>query len=310
MSRASASGDMSPVGLTQLGWSQRWWRVRTFHIAALALIVLMPPCARAEDIDTEHIFSFMIGSDIGEAGERELQSTSTGRFGKSDGRYRAGEQEFELEFVPARDIRIEIGSSFAAHRIAGVPGFADQRSLGWQGASVDFRYRLADRETAPVGVTVALSSDMSRIDEINGLRVASLATGATLAFDREIVPGVAVAAVNLFYQPEWTRYVATAETERQATIGAAFGLMAQVWRGVLLGGEARYMRQYEGIALTALAGQAVYVGPTAYLQLSDRSRLTLSWSMQIWGRSSGMETALDLVNFERHQARIVYGVNF
>jgi hypothetical protein len=77
-----------------------------------------------------------------------------------------------------------------------------------------------------------------------------------------------------------------------------------------LGGEARYLRQYEGIGLQEFAGQALFIGPTAYFQLSSRSRLTAAWSIQAWGRPAGSNAALDLVNFERHRARLVFGVNF
>src|ERR1700674_955254 len=35
---------------------------------------LMPLAGHAEGIDTEHLFAFMIGSDVGEAGEREFQN--------------------------------------------------------------------------------------------------------------------------------------------------------------------------------------------------------------------------------------------
>jgi hypothetical protein len=86
--------------------------------------------------------------------------------------------------------------------------------------------------------------------------------------------------------------------------------MAQLRPGFLLGGEARYMRKYEGIGLDELAGQALFVGPTAYFQLSKRSRLTASWSVQAWGRPAGSAASLDPVNFERHQARLIFGVNF
>jgi hypothetical protein len=54
----------------------------------------------------------------------------------------------------------------------------------------------------------------------------------------------------------------------------------------------------------------LFVGPTAYFQLSKSSRLTASWSVQAWGRPAGSTARLDLVNFERHQARLVFGVNF
>ena len=70
--------------------------------AAILCFALLPVCARAEGIDTEHMFGFMIGSDVGKLGEREFQSQTTGRFSKNRGSYRAIDQEFELEFVPVR----------------------------------------------------------------------------------------------------------------------------------------------------------------------------------------------------------------
>lgn len=283
---------------------------RSVKLVIVFVCLLATARARGGEIDTEHIFGFMIGSDIGQVGEREFEIGTSGRFGKAGGRYGAGEAEFELEFVPVRDVRIEIASSFAAHRIAGVPGLDDQRALAWQGASVDFRYRFIDRDTAPVGVTLALQTQANRIDEISAVRVRDYGAGLTLALDREIVPDVAVAAVNLIYQPGWTRNLATATSEREANVGVALGLLIQVQRGILLGGEARYMRRYEGIGLDDLTGQALFVGPTAYVQLSDRSRLTASWSAQLWGRTGASNGRLDLVNFERHEVRLIYGVNF
>jgi hypothetical protein len=252
----------------------------------------------------------MIGTDVGNPGEREFQSQTTGRFSKSGGRYRAVGQEFELEFVPAKDFRIEIGSAFAAHDINGVPDFEDRRQLAWQGVSVDLRYRFLDRDTAPLGLTFALESHADRIDETTAAAVRNYGTSFTLAFDRELIPNFAVAAVNLIYRPEWTRLVGTGAAEQESTIGAAFAVMAQMRPGFLVGGEARYLRKYEGIALQEFSGEALFVGPTAYFQLSERSRLTLAWSFQAWGRSARSSAALDLADFERHQARLVFGVNF
>src|SRR3954464_6544494 len=107
-------------------------------IAVLCLSTLLPAGLRAEGIDTEHIFGFMIGTDVGERGEREFQSQTTGRFTKSGGRHRAGEQELELEFVPAKDFRIEMSSAFAAYDINRIAGVEDRRQMSWQGASLDF----------------------------------------------------------------------------------------------------------------------------------------------------------------------------
>src|ERR1700694_2329540 len=113
---------------------------KTFRAAMVCFSGLLPGGVHAEGIDTEHLFGFMIGSDVGNVGEREFQSQTTGRFGKNAGTYRAAGQELELEFVPARNFRIEMGTSFAAHDINRVPGLEDRRQLAWQGVSVDFRY--------------------------------------------------------------------------------------------------------------------------------------------------------------------------
>jgi hypothetical protein len=274
-------------------------------------VALAPTCVSAEEgFDTEHIFGFMIGSDVGNPGEREFQSQTTGRFGKGGGTYRAVGQEVEIEIVPLPNFRIELGGTTTLHDIAGVPDIDDRRQLNFQGASLDLRYRLLDRERAPFGLTVAAELHGNRIDEISGAKGRMYGNDFTLAFDRELIPNFVIGALNLIYQPEWARFEVTGLSEKSSTIGAAFAGMVRVRPDFLLGGEMRYFRQYEGIGLGEFSGQALFVGPTAYFQLSERSRLTLSWSMQAWGRPAGSATNLDLVNFERHQARLVFGVNF
>src|SRR5271169_4689769 len=124
-----------------------------FRSAILIFSLLLPVSLRAEDIDTEHLYGFTIGTDVGSVGEREFQSQTTGRFSKTAGSYRAVSQEVELEFVPVNNFRIEIGSSFSWYDINGVPGLEDRSQLNWQGASLDLRYRLLDRRTAPIGLT-------------------------------------------------------------------------------------------------------------------------------------------------------------
>lgn len=278
--------------------------------AAILCLALLPSFARAEGIDTEHLFGFMIGSDVGNVGEREFESKTTGRFSRMSGNYRAVGQQMDVEFVPVENFRVELGNTFASHNIAGVPGIEDRRQLSWQGVAVDLRYRFLNKDAAPFGLTVAVESYADRVDETTAAVVRSYGTEFTLAFDRELIPNVAVAAINLSYQPEWTRVVGTGATERDASLGAALGVMVKARPGVLFGGEARYIRRYEGFGLDDLAGQALFIGPTAYVQLSPGSWLTAAWSVQAWGRLTGSNAALDLVNFERHHARLTFGVNF
>jgi hypothetical protein len=283
--------------------------VRSLWIT-IACPLLWPACGSAEGIDTEHIYGFMIGSDVGDPGEREFQATSTGRFSKQAGNYSALDQQLELEYVPFKNFRIEVGTTLAAYDISSVPGLAGVTQSGWQGAALDLRYKFLDRETAPFGMTLALESHGNRFDDLSGLAAKNYGTELTLALDKDLVPNLAVATVNLGYQPEWTHLSGALTEEQESTLTVALGVMTQMRPGLLLGGEARYFRKYDGIGIDTFAGEALFVGPTAYFQLSERARLTASWSFQTWGRPAASNVALDLVNFERQQARVVFGLNF
>ena len=272
--------------------------------------MLLPSGGHAEGIDTEHLFAFMIGTDIGDAGEREFQSQTTGRFAKSAGTYRALTQSAELEFVPIDNFRLEFAAVAASYDIGAVPGFDDLKQAGVQGGSVDFRYKFLDRKTAAFGLTVDAEVHADRMEETSGEHVRAYGTDFALAFDRELVPDRLIADLNLLYQPEWTNFLATNRTEQQATIGVAWSMMAQVQPGLLIGGEALYLRRYEGLGLDVFSGQALFVGPTVFVKLSEGSRLTAALSFQVAGRAAGTAGSLDLIDFERYQARLIYGVNF
>jgi hypothetical protein len=142
--------------------------------AAMLWVLLRPAYGLAEGIDTEHIYGFMIGSDVGDAGEREFQTTTTGRFSKQAGTYQAFGQQLEFEFVPVKNFRVEIGTTLAAYDIASVPGLVDRTQAGWQGAALDLRYRFFDRETAPFGGVDTTSRLMRSTSPVPGSRPPSL----------------------------------------------------------------------------------------------------------------------------------------
>src|SRR3954454_24421571 len=133
-------------------------RAKAIGVASLCIAALLPIGGRAEGIDTEHLFAFMIGSDVGNVGEREFQSQTTGRFSKAGCTYRAIGQEFELEFVPVPNFRIELGGTFATHNIFGVGGLTDRSQFDAQGIFLDLRYRFLDRDKGPFGLTFAADS--------------------------------------------------------------------------------------------------------------------------------------------------------
>jgi hypothetical protein len=73
----------------------------------LLLLAIAPTGARGETIETEHLFGFTIGTDVG-IGERELEGSVTGRFGKRDGSYLASASTMSVEFVPVAMARFWI----------------------------------------------------------------------------------------------------------------------------------------------------------------------------------------------------------
>jgi hypothetical protein len=273
-------------------------------------LALLPAEARATSIETEHLFGFTIGSDVGEVGERELEGTVTGRFGKRDGSYGATASTMSVEFVPVANLRTEYTGAVVSYGIAGVSGLADQHYVAFGGASADIRYRLLDRATAPFGFAVGAEPHWGRADEVTGEPVNQYGVDFVAAADYEIVPDRIVAAFNLLYQPEAMRSKATGTWSQESTAGLAVGVMAQIRSEIFFGGEARYLRKYDGLALDTLAGQGFFIGPTVYVKLSEKAWIAVAWSAQVAGRSAPPAGSLDLVNFERRQARVLFGVNF
>jgi hypothetical protein len=276
----------------------------------LLALSLVPTGVRAEPIETEHLFAFTIGSDVGDVGDREVEGSLTGRFSKRNGIYDAGSGTMSVEFVPLANLRTEFTGMVNAYDISGVTGFADQHETAFGGFSADIRYRLLDRSSAPFGLAIGAEPHWNGIDDLTGGRVSQYGADFVAAADWEIVRDRIVAAVNLLYQPDATRFKLTGLWSREMTAGVAAALMVQLRPGILVGGEARYLRQYDGLGFDNLAGQGFFVGPTVYCKLSDQAWLTVGWSAQVAGHATEVTGSLDLVNFERQQARVLFGVSF
>jgi hypothetical protein len=283
---------------------------RTAKSCLMLALAIIPTAARTAPIDTEHLFGFTIGSDVGEVGEREIEGSLTGRLGKQTGTYNAASGTLSSEWVPMPNLRTEITGEVLAYDIAGVSGLADQRYAAFGGLSADIRYRLFDRATAPFGFAVGAEPHWGRADEVTGQPGNQYGVDFVAAADWEPIRDRVVAAVNLLYQPETTRLKWTGTWSPESTAGVAIGVMVQIQPGIFAGGEARYLRRYDGLGLDSLGGQGFFIGPTIYAKLSERAWIALAWSAQVAGQASTSTGSLDLVNFERRQARLLFGVNF
>jgi hypothetical protein len=281
-----------------------------YRALVIAAIVVAPALAHAKDLETTHLFGFTLGSDVNDVGEREAESETTGRFGKDNGSYSALSQVFGVKFIPFRDFSIEPSVGVARHDISGVVGLDDRRQLEFDALSFEMRYRVLNRERAPFGLTLGADPHWGRVDDISGAPVDRYGTDFWIIADRELVQDKIFAAFNLLFQPEAIRSRETGTWEHQSRLGYSAAAVVQVFSGVLVGAEARYMRSYDGLGLDAFVGHALFVGPTLYARFSERAWISAAWNIQVTGKAVNQGTALDLTNFERQQAKLRFGYNF
>jgi hypothetical protein len=155
------------------------------------------------------------------------------------------------ETVPIANLRT---GEVLGYGITGVSGLADQQYGAFGGLSADIRYRFLDRATAPFGLAVGAEPRWGRADDVTGEPANQYGIDFVAAVDWEPIRDRVVAAFNLLYQPETTRLKWTGTWSQQSTTGVAIGVMAQIQPGLFAGGEARYLRAYDGIGLNTLAG--------------------------------------------------------
>lgn len=284
---------------------------RLFWFAAIVGAVLTNHApARAAEADTEHLFGFTEGADIGKVGERELEAETIVRAGKSAGSYTDVLQNLSAKIVPVENLRLSAQTSLAYFDIAGVPDLGDRRQAMLQGLSFEARYTVIDRQRAPFGLTLIAEPRWFRIDDSSGAPARVFGGLLTMAVDRELIAGRLFGAFNILYDSDATRPAAANVWQHQSKIGFATALALRLTPVLFAGGEVRYVRAYDGAGLDTIAGQAVFAGPTMYLQLPNHMALSGAWNMQISGRSATSGGPLDLSRFERHQAKLRLNYNF
>ena len=122
--------------------------------------------------------------------------------------------------------------------------------------------------------------------------------------DRALVPGQLFATVNVSYQLERERDQATGATFDSSILGFSAAASRRLLPWLYLGAEARYLRSSSGLALSSLAGQALYLGPVFYATIVPGVSVSGAWDVQAWGQAAGAGGALDLLDFERNQVKL------
>jgi hypothetical protein len=289
--------------------------MRVLSLCIVPLGLLGPPLlahagAKDKEVDTQFIFGFTAGADVGELGEKEIELETIANLGKRDGTYAGLSNQLRAEFTPAANFRFEIGAPIVFHSIAGVSGLDDRQQATFDGLLTELRYRLLDREHAPFALTVGAEPHWRRADETSGESVDNYGSEFIVAMDKELIKDRVFAALNVLYDPEVTRSRITGEWQREVTLGVSASVTNQVRPGIFVGAEARYLRQYAALAPEPFAGEALFFGPTMFARFSKTLAISGSWGVQVAGHAADDARSLDLTNFTRHQALFRLEYNF
>lgn len=264
------------------------------------------------EIETENLFGFTEGTDIGQPGEKEIGWESAGNFNKRTGNYKTWEHKLELGYTATENIHLELGILGVSTAITNVPGLEDKRVNAFSGLSGELKWLIVNRGPgAPIGLALAIEPEWSRIDDGDGSRVRKYAVETTLMADTELVPDRLYLGANVVYEPEViSKRGEPIEHESSLTFRTALSYRILPW--LAFGPEFQHMRAYDmGIGLNHYVGYANFIGPSLYIALGPKASLTFSWGHQIKGKSiEEPDQRLNLVDFSRDIGRIKANFEF
>ena len=277
---------------------------------AAAAPVPMEGTEKNDGIDTEHLFGFTEGSDIGEPGEVEIESQSSGRLSRRGRSFVAGESLLQLKAPLSENVRIGPGLGLSFERAIGVPGLPNRSGASPDTVFVETRTRLLDRAVSPFGLTLEATPSYSNVDDTTGRRSPAYGAQIRLLADRELVPGLLFAAANVSLGQNGSLTGQSPDRRAGSDFEVSGALSYRVRPDVFAGAELRYAEAFGATGLRRFVGDALFLGPSLFVKTESSNFLSATWSMQVTGRAIGGPRGLDLTNFERHQLRLRFGHTF
>jgi hypothetical protein len=285
------------------------WIERPCRAALIAAALMLPNAVQAQEaeggasgsVDTEHIFGFTEGSDIGEKGEKEVDHSSYMFLGKQ-GSYVAIENETDFRYGVDNGFRASFNLLTDYHGIYMSPGIPDRAGFAFSGLSSELDWALLERDKAPFGLTLTFIPQWRRLDDTSGAPQESFGFPIQLLADVALSPNKWFAAVNLDYAPIFIHNLGTWTTNQPTEISAAtsFGISSDIF----IGGEIRHITQNQH---GFFSEHALFIGPSVYVKLWENANVKLAWSAQIPDETT---QKIDLVNYERHQLRLQFAAGF
>ena len=293
-------------------------KIRVALAAALFLFGAPPGWAQDDGVsrdgfETKHVFGFTEGTDVGDAGDKEFEFTTTGSIGKrGGGGYNAVEQKAVYEAAPSERFGYEVGPLGISQQIGDVPGLSNLSQTNFAGFTAEPKYIFVKRGIdAPFGLAVSVAPEWERIEAVTGAHVSSFMLETKLYLDSELIEKKLYAAANLIYAPETDRGL---EFSQYALTGATAALTWRLTPSLAIGAETEFYQVYNSLGFTGRIGSAAYVGPTLWAQITPQAFVSLAWSSQIASSlANAGPSTLALYNqsdIARERVHMVVGVAF
>ena len=276
--------------------------------------------SKSQDVDTEHLFGFTEGSDAGEKGEQEVVVDTITRLGKrlsgpGGGHYRVLDTKLGYQFDPIDRLSIEFGAFGTFRQVRNILDLDDKSYGTFDGVSVEVKYQfMKGDKDQPLGLALELRPRFARVLPIEGNGADIFDMETVLQLDLQVVPDKLWYGSNISFEPAAGRQRGPdAPGYRSSTFLWSNALIARVGESTYLGPEVRYLRGYNGTFLNDLESEALFVGPALHHRFTEKIWLTVAYAGQVWGRDADPTLAgraLGLNQFERHNVRVKFGMEF
>nr|WP_244936564.1 hypothetical protein [Methylobacterium currus] len=272
-----------------------------------------------KEVDTEHLFGFTEGADAGEKGEQEAVIDTVTRIGKRrDGpgpsTYRVLDTRFAYQFNPIDKLSIELSAFGTLRRQRNIVDLDDKSYGTFDGVSMEVKYQfLKGSKEQPLGLALEVRPRFTRVLPVEGNGADIFDIESLLQLDVQVVPDKLWYGSNISFEPAAGRQRGGGPGYRSSTFLWSNALVGRVGENTYLGPEIRYLRGYEGTFLNRLESEALTVGPALHHRFTEKIWLTVAYAGQVWGRdtdSSLAGRALGLNQFERHNLRVKFGMEF
>ncbi|CAO4163209.1 hypothetical protein [Methylorubrum extorquens] len=272
-----------------------------------------------KEVDTEHLFGFTEGADAGEKGEQEVvidtvTRVSKRRDGPGPSTYRVLDTRFAYQFNPIDKLSIEFSAFGTLRRQRNIVDLDDKSYGTFDGVSMEVKYQfLKGTKEQPLGLALEVRPRFTRILPVEGNGANIFDLESLLQIDVQVVPDKLWYGSNISFEPAAGRQRGGGPGYRSSTFLWSNVLVGRIGENTYFGPEVRYLRGYEGIFLNQLESEALTVGPALHHRFTEKIWLTAAYAGQVWGRDADPTLAgraLGLNQFERHNVRVKFGMEF